>query len=89
MNFRLSRCGFRYLFQEEFQDMISIQAAKATEPPLGRAEQRWPERGSEWARVTQQDAEATVGTGGRGVFPAQADGKMRKPLKMLSASEPW
>lgn len=47
--------------------MISVQAAKATEHPLDRAEQRWPESWSEWARVTQQDAEATMGTGGGGV----------------------
>lgn len=85
MNFRLSRCGFRYLFQEEFQDMISVQAAKATEPPLDGAEQRWPERWSEWARMQRP----RWGLRGGGLFPAQADGKMRKPLKMLSASWPW
>ena len=72
MNFRLSRCGFRYLFQEEFQDMISIQAAKAIEPLLGRAEQRWPERGSEWARVTQQDARGHGGDRGQGGLPCSS-----------------
>lgn len=41
----------------------------------------------------REEEEGTAGSAGdgriRGGSPAQAEGKMRNPLKMLSASVPW
>lgn len=49
MNFRLSRYGFRYLFQEEFQDMISVPRQLKQQNPRLMGQSRDSE--GEWARM--------------------------------------